>query len=40
MKKIIALVLSILMLTLALSSCGEKVPYEKSETEKALFRNS
>ena len=33
MKKIIALVLSILMLTLALSSCGEKVPYEKSETE-------
>ena len=33
MKKIIALVLSILLLTLTLASCGEKVPYEKSETE-------
>ena len=33
MKKIIALVLSVLMLTLALSSCGEKAPYEKSENE-------
>ena len=37
MKKIIALVLSILMLTLALCSCGgSKAPYTKSETETNL----